>query len=285
MTPEQEQELIDYVCMSKETRRMSFLQLSMTLFDKSFGEAVIKRCLYRHGFRRRIARRKPPISEKNRQDRLAWAYEHLNWTVEQWRQILWTDETWVTGGPHRKQFVTRRQGEECDSTCITEKYRKKGGWMFWACFSGASGKGPNIFWEKEWGSINEDTYQERTVPIIDGWIRLNQLNNIELLLMQDGAPGHASRATQTELRNRGIKVIFWPAFSPDLNPIEMCWDWMKDYIEDKWGLEEMPSYDRLRGYVKEAWEALPDSFWQELMASMPARCQAVIEANGMHTKY
>lgn len=60
---------------------------------------------------------------------------------------------------------------------------------------------------------------------------------------------------------------------------------MKDYIEDKWGLEEQLGYDRLRSYVKEAWEELPDEYLQELLASIPARCQAVIDANGMHTKY
>jgi hypothetical protein len=60
---------------------------------------------------------------------------------------------------------------------------------------------------------------------------------------------------------------------------------MKDYIEDKWGLEELPLYNKLRRYVKEVWDNLPDSFWQELLASMPARCQAVINANSMHTKY
>jgi len=246
---------------------------------------MIRRCLERYGYRRRIARRKPPISEKNRLDRLAWAHEHLDWTEEQWQKILWTDETWVIGGPHRKVYVTRLTGEEWEPTCIVEKHRKKGGWMFWGCFSGASGKGPGIFWEKEWGSINEESYQEHTVPIIDGWIRLNKFNNIPLVLMQDNAAGHASRATREELEERNIEVIFWPAFSPDLNPIEMCWNWMKDYIEDKWGLEEKPSTDKLRRYVKEAWEALPESYLKELLASMPARCQAVIEANGMHTKY
>ena len=60
---------------------------------------------------------------------------------------------------------------------------------------------------------------------------------------------------------------------------------MKDYIEDKYGLEEKPSYDKLRLYVKEAWEAIPEDFLKELLASMPARCKAVIEANGMHIKY
>ena len=130
MTLEQEEELIEFVCASKRNRRMGFLQLSMTLFDQAFGESVIRKCLYRYRFRRRISCRKPPISEKNRQDRLAWARDHLEWSIEQWKEILWTDETWVTGGPHRKQYVTRRQGEENDPTCITERHRKKRGWMF-----------------------------------------------------------------------------------------------------------------------------------------------------------
>jgi hypothetical protein len=60
---------------------------------------------------------------------------------------------------------------------------------------------------------------------------------------------------------------------------------MKNYIEDKWGLEERVSYDRLRSYVREAWEELPDDYLKELLASMPARCQAVIDANGMYTPY
>ena len=38
--------------------------------------------------------------------------------------------------------------------------------------------------------------------------------------MQDGALGHTSRDTQKDLREQGIIVIFWPPFSPDLNPIE-----------------------------------------------------------------
>ena len=38
--------------------------------------------------------------------------------------------------------------------------------------------------------------------------------------MQDGALGHAAGDTKAELVSRGIIVIEWPPFSPDLNPIE-----------------------------------------------------------------
>lgn len=112
-------------------------------------------------------------------------------------------------------WITRKAGEELENTCIIEKLRKKRGWMFWAYFSGTT-KGPSLFWEKGWKLINKESYYERTVPLINGWLRLYP----SLRFMQDGAPGHAAAYTQEELHERGIYPIFWPAFSPDLNPIE-----------------------------------------------------------------
>ena len=245
---------------------------------------MIQPTLWRLGFRRRVARIKPPISENDRVTRLAWAHEHLNWTLEQWSKILWTAETWITGGAHRRQYVTRRTGEEWNPDCIVEEHQRKQGWMFWGCFSG-SGKGPGIFWEKDWGEISAETFQQHTVPVIDEWIQIHRQNGEPLLLMQDGAPGSVAADTRVDLQERGVTVCFWPPCSPDLNLIESCWNWMKDYIEEHWGLEEKVGYEKLREYVKAAWEALPDSYLQEILATMHERCQAVIDANGMHTKW
>jgi transposase len=91
--------------------------------------------------------------------------------------------------------------------------------------------------------------------------------------MQDNASAHAAHDTLKDLKERVVTVIDWPPFSPDLNPIEHVWNWMKDYFQKHYPQETM-TYDRLRVVVKEAWDA-----------SMPARSQAIIDANGRHTKY
>lgn len=218
LTQAQVEDLVFFVCASAQNRRMSYAQLAEVM-DFGVRRWAIRSALLREGFYRRLAMRKPPISEANRKIRLAWAKEHVKWTIDQWYRILWTDETWITGGRHTRTWVTRRPGEEWDPTCIVERHQKKKGWMFWGCFHGHT-KGPGIFWEKDWGSIGQESYCQYTVPIIHRYIELCRREGIELVLMQDGAPGHAAGETKQDLAERGIIVIFWPAFSPDLNPIK-----------------------------------------------------------------
>ena len=114
------------------------------------------------------------------------------------------------------------------------------------------------------------------------------LSNRSLLLMQDNAPSHSARATKTELSRRGINLLPWPPFSPDLNPIEHVWDSMKDYMQKNFpeleGRSRVPG-ERLRQMVVEAWESISSEYLLNLIESMPNRCQAVIEARGGATSY
>lgn len=74
-----------------------------------------------------------------------------------------------------------------------------------------------------------------------------------------------------------------PANSPDLNPIENVWaktthGWKSVYPRNVENLDEQ---------VQRNWEKLredPDYF-KNLYESMPTRLNAVIDANGGHTKY
>lgn len=151
--------------------------------------------------------------------------------------------------------------------------------MFWGGISGRFRKGPGLFWEKGWRTINLQSYCEHVVPLMADYVRRGGL-----LLMQDNARGHAAKDTLAYMRSLGLVPIFWPALFPDLNPIETLWNRIKDIIEEK-DLEIYRSYLKLKRAIIEAWETITDEEIRDLIRTMLARCQAVIDADGWHTKY
>ena len=59
------------------------------------------------GISNRIAAKKPFITAKQRVKRLAWAKDHLQWTMVDWERVIWTDEASVEIGKESR-IVWRR---------------------------------------------------------------------------------------------------------------------------------------------------------------------------------
>jgi hypothetical protein len=49
--------------------------------------------------------------------------------------------------------------------------------------------------------------------------------------------------------------------------------------------DKLQNYDALRAAIIAAWEAVDGAYLDELLESMPQRCQVVIDADGSHTRY
>ena len=127
--------------------------------------------------------------------------------------------------------------------------------------------------------ITAESYCAHTLPLLHAWQRMHP----DLQIMHAHAQGHSARITRDEILERGMHVIGWPAFSPDLNPIETVWNWMKDYIMNNY--DEKLSYDELRQAVNDAWKAIPAEFLDKLVNEMGDRCQAVIDADGKYVAF
>ena len=56
-------------------------------------------------------------------------------------------------------------------------------------------KGPAVFWEKAWGSIDSAKYDQYILPGIQALVETHP----ELTYMQDNAPSHRSRLTAQNL--------------------------------------------------------------------------------------
>ena len=64
--------------------------------------STVRRELHEMGFHGRAAAHKPKITMRNAKRRLEWCQAHRHWTLEQWKHVLWSDESrftiWQSGG-------------------------------------------------------------------------------------------------------------------------------------------------------------------------------------------
>ena len=99
--------------------------------------------------------------------------------------------------------------------------------------------------------------------------------------LMDSAPTHKSHLSKEVIPNASCTVLDFPPYSPDLNPIENLWSILARRVEQR----TCETMEELQDTVADEWNKIEPEVLLNLARSMPARCQAVIEANGWHTKY
>ena len=79
----------------------------------------------------------------------------------------------------------------------------------------------------------------------------------------------------------------WPARSPDLNPIENCWQILKRRLTKRWHKagRRPTSRAELVAQTQEEWNSISSEAINNLVDSMPDRVLACIKARGGATKY
>ncbi len=110
---------------------------------------TILRALLRLNYYRVKPTFKPGLTDRMRAARLAFALEHQNWTLDDWRRVIWTDETSVILGQRRgMKRVWRKPNEAVEKSCIRSRWPGYMEFMFWGCFC-YDMKGPCHIWDKE----------------------------------------------------------------------------------------------------------------------------------------
>lgn len=260
------------------------------------SEQTIRRRLREAGIRKWKAVNRPLLTRKHARARLKWAREYRHWSVEQWRKVIWSDETIVRNqSDPRGLRVFRRQDkrEKYDPKNIQPKSKYGGAsQMIWGCFVDDK-IGPIAFIDV---SIKKEVYMNvlsnTLLSFIDA-LNADGLTNLEF--QQDNATPHTSPVTmrwlEDEARKHGFTIMHWPANSPDLNPIEHLWAHLKGELHrqypDTWYLKGSP--DAIRRILKERihkiwWEISPNVL-KDLVDSMPHRIQAILNARGWYTHY
>ncbi|CAK9801681.1 Transposable element Tcb1 transposase [Anthophora quadrimaculata] len=225
----------------------------------------------------RVGVKKPLISTKNQRARLQFAKNYQCWTVQDWKKVLFSDESkFKLFGSDGKQYVRRPVGTRYNSKYqIPPVKHGGGGAMVWGAFS-YEGVGPLVEIEGVMDCfVYKDILDKQMLPFAkdnmpDGWI-----------FQHDTDPKHASKIVSQYLSAKNVRVLEWPAQSPDLNPIEHLWDKLGRRVTNKKHSNKRDLFKTL----SEEWNKIPRDTIIGLIESMPRRCAAVIIFKGMATKY
>jgi transposase len=92
-----------------------------------------------------------------------------------------------------------------------------------------------------------------------------------------------ARACQDFLNQNHIRVLPWPALSPDLSPIEHLWDELGRRVHHRQNSPEI--LQELREALVHEWNDIRQDFVQRLIGSMRWRSETVVATRGGHTRY
>lgn len=98
----------------------------------------------------------------------------------------------------------------------------------------------------------------------------------------DNDPKHMGKILKAWFQMEPIEKMEWPAQSPDLDPIENLWGYVKRRLGK---LPKPKNKEELFQNVQAAWGSIPSSDCQKLVGSMPRRCKDVLRLKGSTTKY
>ncbi|RKK06469.1 hypothetical protein BFJ65_g18666 [Fusarium oxysporum f. sp. cepae] len=111
--------------------------------------ATIARILKSAGYKKTKPTRKPGLTVAMKKERLEWCIAHKDWSLEDWKAVIWSDETSVVLLHRRGGYrIWRLPEERFLRSCIRERWKGSSEFMFWGCFS-YDKKGPFHCWSPE----------------------------------------------------------------------------------------------------------------------------------------
>jgi transposase len=228
-----------------------------------------------------VKKKKPLLTARHKRARMDFALAHKDYTVEDWKRVVWSDETKINRlGSDGRKWAWKKAGEGLSDRLVSGTVKFGGGSvMVWGCMMW---DGPGYACKID-GRMDGDLFVTILEEDLQASLEYYNINAGDVIFQQDNDPKHTCKKAKQWFQDNGIEVLLWPAQSPDLNPIEQLWTYIKRRLAD---YETPPSgIIELWERVETEWNKIEPNVCQDLIESMPRRIKAVIEAKGGYTKY
>ena len=269
------------ITTGKAENAVQVTKMLQDITNQPVSAQTVRRGLKKAGLKAVVKQKKPLLKPRHKAARLDFALRHKDWTLDDWKKVVWSDETKINRlGSDGRKWAWKKKGEGLSERLVDGTLKFGGGSaMVWGCMTW---QGIGYTCQIE-GKMDAELYCKILEDELQDTLEYYGKDVEDIIFQQDNDPKHTSGKAKHWFQTHGVEVLLWPAQSPDLNPIEHLWDHLKrklsEYETPSSGVLEL--WDR----IVETWEAIPASVCQNLIESMPRRIEAVLQAKGGHTKY
>jgi transposase len=259
-------------------------QLTRELRDTTemeLSQDTVCRALKAAGLKAASKVKKPRLLPSHKRKRMDFAVRYQHWTVEDWKRVVWSDETKINRlGSDGRKWVWKKPGSALTDRHVQGTVKFGGGsLMMWGCMA-AQGVGYACRID---GRMDSALYCNILDDEFMQTLEYYGLDRENIVFQQDNDPKHTSSIARRWFLENEIELLEWPSQSPDLNPIEHLWEHLKrqlnSYETEAAGMHEL--WER----VQVEWDKIPVDVCMNLIESMPRRVAAVLKAKGGYTKY
>lgn len=166
-------------------------------------------------FRGRTSAKKLFLSPSTRLARLRWCKEQLKLLARSptfFNRVLFSDEVRFGLSSDGPIWVWRRANERYRPQCTIGRSSVRKSIMYWGCISYDGTVSLVRCTNNMKASEYIDTLEEAAIQVAS--------SECGLVFMDDNAPIHRAHIVQEWKTRNGVDSLYWPAYSPDLNPIK-----------------------------------------------------------------
>src|SRR5258707_3890881 len=102
---------------------------------ESVSVQTVRRALKKTGLKAVVKAKRPALSQCHCRERLDFAKSHQHWTLDDWKRVIWSDETKINHlGSDGRKWVWKKAGEGLSGRLVDGAVKFGGGnLMMWGC--------------------------------------------------------------------------------------------------------------------------------------------------------
>jgi transposase len=256
------------------------------MLPQAVSASTVRRRLKEVGLiaKRRVKR--PALKPRHIKGRLQFVKKYKEWTVEDWARVVWSDESKINRiCSDGLQWIWDDAPGRITTRSVQGTVKFGGGnVMVWSCMSWY---GPGYI-----AMIDDSMDSQLYIRILKEDLHMSVeewgMAKDEFVFQHDNDPKHTAKVTRSYLESIHVTetegtLLYWPAQSPDLNPIEHMWACLEKQL-GKYPTRPNSCHE-LWERISAEWYGIPVAFCRDLIKSMPGRLRAVYHAKGRQTKY